>query len=50
MLIALQDLADIVEQPLHKLGLHGASWVIAAGCLGLLLIAAITFGLRRLLR
>jgi hypothetical protein len=48
MLLAIHDLADFVEQPLHELGLHGFAWVITAGCLGLLALAVTTLAYRRL--
>ena len=48
MVIAIHDLADIIEQPLHVLGLHGAAWVIVAGCLGLLLLASGTVAIGRM--
>jgi hypothetical protein len=50
MVIAIRDAADLIEHPLHLLGLHSAAWVIAAGCLGLLLMAAVTIVFRRLRR
>jgi hypothetical protein len=48
MLLAIHDLADLFEQPLHKLGLHGAAWVIATGCLGVLALAATRLAYRRI--
>jgi hypothetical protein len=50
MVIAIHDWADLIEQPLHRLGLHSAAWVIVAGCLGLLLVAASTVAFRQVRR
>ena len=47
-MLVIHDWADLIEQPMHRLGLHGAAWVITAGCLGLLLLAAMTMAFRRL--
>jgi hypothetical protein len=48
--MAIHDWADLVEHPLHLLGLHSASWVIVAACLGVIVVASGTIALRRLRR
>lgn len=47
-MFAIHDWADLIEQPLHRLGLHSTAWVITAGCLGLLLVAVATIAFCRL--
>jgi hypothetical protein len=41
MELVIHDLADLIEQPLHRLGLHSFYWVIASGLLGLLILLGI---------
>jgi hypothetical protein len=40
------DVADIVEHPLHRLGLHGWSWVAAALAIGIAAAAVLLGGTR----
>jgi hypothetical protein len=42
------DAADLIERPLHRLGLHSAAWVLAAFAIAVVLVLAAVWMARRL--
>ena len=46
--LLIRDIADLIEQPMHRLGLHSYSWVIATVLFTLVVgLALVSFARRR---